>query len=174
MPIPEWKPLGKGLGDHITKGERPTRLYLAAAGGLCTGLAAVTLRTQWMGDPRMNFWRITAVLVILGAVGADVRETSAQKDTRTGTEMLPSCRAFLEGPEALKNATQEENLRAGFCAGYVIGMLTEETEACVPPIKASDAVRTVIEHIEAHSDQLNEPFDDLVERALTTIWPCKP
>ena len=122
----------------------------------------------------MNFRRIAALLAILGAVGADMRETSAQKDTRTGTEMLPSCRAFLEGPEALKNATQEENLRAGFCTGYIIGMLTEETEACVPPIKASDAVRTVIEHIEAHSDQLNEPFDDLVERALTTIWPCKP
>ena len=122
----------------------------------------------------MNFRRIAALLAILGAVGADMRETSAQKDTRTGTEMLPSCRAFLEGPEALKNATQEENLRAGFCAGYIIGMLTEETEACVPPIKGSDAVRSVIEYIEAHSDHLNEAFDDLVERALIAIWPCKP
>jgi Rap1a immunity proteins len=122
----------------------------------------------------MNFGRITAALAILGAVGADIWETSAQKDTRTGTEMLPSCRAFLEGAEALKHATPEENLRAGFCAGYVIGMLTEETEACVPPIKGNDAVRTVIEYIEAHPDQLNEPFDDLVERALITIWPCKP
>ena len=56
----------------------------------------------------MNFRRIAALLAILGAVGADMRETSAQKDTRTGAEMLPSCRAFLEGPEALKNATQEE------------------------------------------------------------------
>ena len=56
----------------------------------------------------MNFRRIAALLAILGAVGADMRETSAQKDTRTGTEMLPSCRAFLEGPEALKNATQEK------------------------------------------------------------------
>ena len=114
----------------------------------------------------MNFRRIAALLAILGAVGADMRETSAQKDTRTGAEMLPSCRAFLQGPEALKNA--------GFCAGYIIGILTEETEACVPPIKGSDAVRSVIEYIEAHSDQLNEAFDDLVERALVAIWPCKP
>ena len=104
-------------------------------GALDYGISAHGMR--FMGRSRMNFWRIASLLAILGAVGADMRETSAQKDTRTGTEMLPSCRAFLEGPEALKSATQEENLRAGFCAGYVIGMLTEETEACVPPIKGS-------------------------------------
>ena len=117
---------------------------------------------------------VLALLGILAAAGAEMREASAQRDTRTGTEMLPYCRAFLEGPEVLKNATQEQNLRAGFCAGYVLGILTEETEACVPPINAREALRVVVEYLDTHSDQLNDPFENLVERALTATWPCKP
>src|SRR5437763_8768144 len=84
----------------------------------------------------------------------------------------PPC--VLGRPRGSQERNPRGNLRPGFCAGYIIGMLTEETEACVPPIKGSDAVRSVIEYIEAHSDQLNEAFDDLVERALIAIWPCKP
>jgi hypothetical protein len=31
--------------------------------------------------------------------------------------------------------------RAGFCAGYVSGILAESTDACVPPVSAREAVR---------------------------------
>jgi hypothetical protein len=51
--------------------------------------------------------------------------------------------------------------------------MAEETEACVPPAPAREAVRTVVEYLETHSNQLNEAFDDLVEHALTATWPCK-
>jgi len=88
--------------------------------------------------------------------------------------MLAACRAFLEGPELFEHATQEQTLRAGFCAGYVLGIMAEETEACVPPMPAKEAVRKIVEYLEMHSDQLNEAFDDLVEHALTATWPCKP
>src|SRR5436305_6546941 len=104
-------------------------------GALDYGISAHGMR--FMGRSRMNFWRIAALLgIILGAVGADMRETSAQKDTRTGTEMLPSCRAFLEGPEALKNATQEENLRAG--ARGLSGLFLLGSPLTSGPFRAED------------------------------------
>jgi hypothetical protein len=114
---------------------------------------------------------IAALLSALALTGAYMRDATAQGATPTGTEMLPACRAFLEGPGP--HATQEQTLQAGFCAGYVLGIMAEETEACVPTVPAREAVRTVVEYLETHSDQLNEAFDDLVEHALIATWPCK-
>jgi len=74
----------------------------------------------------------------------------------------------------LEHATAEQALRAGFCAGYVSGILAESTDACVPPVSAREAVRTVVEYLEAHSEQLDDEFEDLVERALLATWPCPP
>jgi hypothetical protein len=122
----------------------------------------------------MKICPIAALLTGLVALGADMREVSAQKEAITGAGMVSACRAFLEGPEALKNATKEENLRAGFCAGYVVAMLTEETEACVPPMTGKDAVAKVVEYLEAHPDELNDGFEDIVDRAFIANWPCKP
>jgi hypothetical protein len=116
---------------------------------------------------------IMALIGALALAGADIHEAVAQGVTPTGTEMLPACRAFLEGPGSFEHSTQEQTLRAGFCAGYVLGVMAEETEACVPPVSAREAVRTVVDYLDAHSEQLNEAFDDLVERALTATWPCK-
>jgi hypothetical protein len=112
--------------------------------------------------------------LLSGLALAGLREAAAQGDTRTGTEMLPHCRAFLEGPASFEHATPEQTLRAGFCAGYVLGIMAEETEACVPPVPARGSVRTIVDYLETHSDELNQAFDGLVERALTATWPCKP
>ena len=117
---------------------------------------------------------VAAMVVGLAVVGADTHEASAQGHASTGNEMLPTCRAFLEGPGLLGHATPEQALRAGFCAGYVSGILAESTDACVPPVSATEAVRTVVEYLEAHSEQLDDEFEDLVERALLATWPCPP
>jgi hypothetical protein len=116
---------------------------------------------------------ILAVLGVLALAGANTLG-AAQKDSRTGTDMLTGCRAFLEGPKLLELGTQELTLRAGFCAGYVVGIMAEETEACVPPVSAKEVVGKVVDYLETHSDELDMPFDDLVERALISTWPCKP
>ena|SRR5215470_6309888 len=114
------------------------------------------------------------ILALLALAGADTCEGTAQGTVPTGSEMLPACRAFLEGHALSEHATQEEAVRAGFCAGYVLGIVTEETEACVPPMPARELVRTIVEHLEAHSDELDKAFDNLVESALMATWPCKP
>ena len=123
-------------------------------------------------------WRlptgILALLRLLALIGVSTHQAIAQGDVRTGTEMLAACRAFLEGPKLLERSTQELTLRAGFCAGYVSGIMAEETEACVPPVTASEAVRKVVEYLETHSDELDKPFDDVVARALIATWPCEP
>ena len=122
-----------------------------------------------MPKHRIKVWLIAALLIGLAAVRAE-----AQKDSITGAAMLSACRAFLEGPEALKSATQQENLRAGFCAGYVLAMVTEETEACVPPISGKDAVAKVVEYLETHPDELDDAFEEIIERAFIASWPCRP
>jgi hypothetical protein len=115
-----------------------------------------------------------ALIGALALAGTDMREASAQGATRTGTEMLAACRAFLEGQALFEHATPEEAARAGFCGGYVLGIITEETEACVPPMPAREVVSKIVEYLETHSDELDRAFDDLVERALMATWPCKP
>jgi hypothetical protein len=102
-----------------------------------------------------------------------MRESTAQGSHPTGTEMLPACRAFLEGQALFKHATPEEAARAGFCGGYVLGIITEKTEACVPPMPAREVVSKIVEYLETHSDELDRAFDDLVERALMDTWPCE-
>src|SRR5713101_1917408 len=126
-----------------------------------------------LGEDTMKTLPAVAALA-LAVVGADTHEASAQGHASTGNEMLPTCRAFLEGPGLLEHATAEQALRAGFCAGYVSGILAESTDACVPPVSAREAVRTVVEYLEAHSEQLDDEFEDLVERALLATWPCPP
>src|SRR6266540_5030739 len=113
-----------------------------------------------------------ALVIGLAVVGADTHEASAQGHNSTGNEMLPLCRAFLEGPGLLEHATPEQALRAGFCAGYVTGILEESTDACVPPVSAREVVLTVVEYLDTHPEQLNDDFEDLVERALLATWPC--
>jgi hypothetical protein len=114
------------------------------------------------------------ILALLALAGASTHHAAAQSDVRTGTQMLAACRAFLEGPKLLERANQELILRAGFCAGYVSGIMAEETEACVPSISAIEAVRKVVDYLETHSDELDKPFDDVVERAMIATWPCNP
>src|SRR6266498_344771 len=109
----------------------------------------------------MKTWPVAALLIRLiglAVVGAGTHEAAAQGHTRTGNEMLPACRAFLEGSKLFEHATAEQAVRAGFCAGYVTGILEESTDACVPAVSAREAVLTVVE--------------DLVERALIATWPC--
>jgi len=53
---------------------------------------------------------LTALLIGLAVVGADTDKASTQ-GTRTGNEMLPACRTFLEGPGLVEHATVEQALR---------------------------------------------------------------
>jgi hypothetical protein len=121
--------------------------------------------------------RLSKGMALIGALtlaGAGAPEAIAQGDVRTGTEMLRACRAFLEGQALFEHATPEEAARAGFCGGYVLGVITEETEACVPPMPAREVVSKIVEYLETHSGELDRAFDDLVERAVVATWPCKP
>jgi Rap1a immunity proteins len=122
----------------------------------------------------MNELSATSVALLIGLTFvADPQETAAQQGGRTGKEMLPICRAFLEGPKLVEHATAEQALQAGFCAGFIAGMIDETTDACVPPVSGIEAVQKIVNFLEAHPEELDSDFEELVARALPSIWPCQ-
>ena len=116
--------------------------------------------------------RAGVALLIGLTVVANTQESVAQQPGRTGKEMLPVCRAFLEGRKLIEHATAEQALQAGFCAGYIAGMIDETTDACVPPVSGIEAVQKIVDFLEAHPEELDQDFEELVSRALPSVWPC--
>jgi Rap1a immunity proteins len=115
----------------------------------------------------------TGVALLIGlTVVANTQETAWQQGGRTGKEMLPICRAFLEGPKLAEHATAGQALQAGFCAGYIVGRIDESTDACVPPVSGIEAVEKIVNFLEAHPEELDQDFEELVGRAFPSIWPC--
>jgi hypothetical protein len=72
----------------------------------------------------------------------------------------------LEGPGLFEHGTRELTLRAGFCAGYVLGIMAEETEACVPPVPAKEAVQHALENGIVERRPWYEPSEELPKEPI--------
>ena len=98
--------------------------------------------------------------------------------------VLPLCKAWLkiavEGDiNEVGSIAQIEPIRltsSGMCAGVVIGIaeaLRILQFACPQkPVSNEQIVRTVVEEIENHPDQVQEEFSVLASEAILTAWPC--
>jgi hypothetical protein len=129
----------------------------------------------------------TMVLVVLLAVWAApaVAEISNQHLANT---FLSYCQIALDEKAAATD------VRAGYCLGYLQGLLQGELLKRLPPpavvqtaygpewkqwclpegVTGSQQVRVVLKYLTDHPGRLHEPTLLLVREAFAVAWPCVP
>jgi len=98
--------------------------------------------------------------------------SGAHADPLSGAAMLPGCKAFL-------SHSNSDQAAQGACSGAVSAHLfyttvvRPEMASCPPEQTTADqAVRVVVEFLEANPQRLDEYFHWLVVHALRQAWPC--
>ncbi len=102
--------------------------------------------------------------ILLPAVAA-ARESEGAPGSATW--VIPGCR---EAP----TDTQVSNYRRGFCAGAVRTIIETDERVC-PPGTATNgqAIRVVVQYIDARPARQHESFAFLAMDALRAAWPCR-
>ena len=95
----------------------------------------------------------------------------AEEDTSSAAWVMPGCRAFLSPPILAPDA-----VKAGFCLGLTEGVWDTgyaEGWICSPPDAVGrQALRAVVQYIEARPARMDERFTGLAIEALRAAWPC--
>jgi hypothetical protein len=93
-------------------------------------------------------------------------------DPFSGTAMLPGCKAFLSHADSDK-AAQGACLGAVSAHLFYTSVVRAEMASCPPENTTVDqAVRVVVEFMEANPQSLGDYFHWLVVEALRKAWPC--
>jgi hypothetical protein len=136
----------------------------------------------------MSF-RISASLFGV-ALALTVTTASAAEDENSANNMLPGCWTLLNlrSPADRAPTSQEDAIRAAWCAGVVDGIsfmglsVSPSSDPMVHygycinvPDEATlvQKVRVVVAYIEARPARMHEDFRYLALIALRTAWPCK-
>ncbi len=129
----------------------------------------------------------TMVLVVLLAV----RSVPARAETSNlhiANTFLTYCQLTLDDKAAATD------VRAGYCYGYLQGLLQGEDLKRLPPpavvqtaygpewkqwclpkdVTGSQTVRVVLKYLTDHPGRLHEPTLLLVREAFAVAWPCVP
>ena len=103
-------------------------------------------------------------------------ESSAQA-VRTGNDVQDVCELLImpQGPKG-----DEQSLKAGFCLGYVTGLLftghwlAEPDNFCPPKgVTVDQAVRVFLKYLKENPDRTHQPSEVLARVAFSKAWPCK-
>jgi hypothetical protein len=98
---------------------------------------------------------------------------SAQAEQDSATWMLRGCRAAIYKVETHR-MTGDESFLAGICHGVVRAVLIVDDETCAPNRSTQgQAVRLVVQYIEARPSRQHESFVQLAIEALRAAWPCR-
>jgi hypothetical protein len=118
---------------------------------------------------------VLCVTLLVGMTGA-----KADVDTSSANWLMPGCRAFIsDSPDAtIPNASRNAALLLqGLCAGNVEGVWDTAFrfgEVCSPEGAINEqAVRVVVQYIDARPARMQERFAGLALEALIAAWPCK-
>ncbi len=144
------------------------RIAAAAAEGEAKGLR------EALAEARRPFWRrwlglaaLCAGSVLLPAVA------SAQVNPDSATWAMPGCRAAIYKADT-RMMTVDESFLAGACHGMVRGLLSADPGICAPNGSTQgQAVRVVVQYIDARPARQHENFVDLATEALRSAWPCR-
>ena len=128
--------------------------------------------------------RMTKLAVLLSATILTASPVSAQENTASGNFMLPLCKTWLRihsgNVETVKGEIGREVgdaisrfEKAGFCAGYVIGIAKMLTDACIPQeVTNEQLIRVVVDTTERRPATMHEDFGVLAGAAMVIAWPC--
>ncbi len=92
-------------------------------------------------------------------------------DTASADDMMPGCRGWLEKTTA--DAEPLDILVQGLCVGLVGGVGYAAPGVCAPPDSTNEqALRIVVQYIDARPTRRREAFLKLALEALRRAWPC--
>jgi len=133
---------------------------MSTANGLTEALA---------GHGRMNRDAIKLGWVaVLAALILATQPASAEEDMDSAEYIMPGCRQFLVSNTPF-------HFLDGNCNGVVDDIEFASADLCAPRDSTlRDAVRVVVQYIDAQPDRQQESFRALAREALTVAWPCKP
>ena len=134
--------------------------------------SAMAARVERMEGQMTGATRLAAIVCLMLAMS--VTRAHSETDTSSAHALMPGCRNFLAPPKA-------EDLMAilirGVCIGEVQGVWDTAVAlvgVCSPPqVTSGEAVRVVVQYIDARPARMHEPFDLLALEALTAAWPCR-
>ncbi|WP_409364825.1 Rap1a/Tai family immunity protein [Bradyrhizobium sp. JYMT SZCCT0428] len=109
-----------------------------------------------------------AVIAALMLSGGSVRALDGNYNT--ANTVMPGCRL------ALLPTASNDPFDQGFCMGLVYGITFNSGDACsIPPsVTRAQAVRAVVQYIDAQPAKMHESFAKLADAAITATWPCMP
>jgi hypothetical protein len=119
-----------------------------------------------------NIARLAAMACLMLAAGAT--RAVSQPDTTSANYIIPACEAFMAD---FRSHSGGDDVQRGACAGRVSGVWVTATSfnrVCSPPgVTLGQAIRVVIQFIDARPARMHEEFNKLALEALTAAWPCK-
>lgn len=110
------------------------------------------------------FITLAVAVLVLAATSA-----RAQEDKDSANWVMPGCYAVLQ---------MDDVFRAGVCTGIVrtlweIGGRGTRIVCSPSGATQAQAIRVVIQYIEARPARMHEPFTQLAIEALAAAWPCR-
>jgi len=96
---------------------------------------------------------------------------AAEDNIESAKNMVPGCRGWLE---RTKEASPLGLVLQGLCVGLVKGVGYKKPGICIPPNSTNrEALRIVVQYIDARPTRQQESFLALALEALRAQWPCK-
>lgn len=110
-----------------------------------------------------EFVLVVSLIISGGPVIAEVLEPDSAKSALSG------CRDYVSG-----NAKNDDPFKSGFCLGSISSLSYKSKEICLlPGVTQAEAVRAVVQYIDAQPSRINEDFRKLAFEALKAAWPCE-
>ena len=119
--------------------------------------------------PKTTLFAIIAASMLTPALAAKL-------GTHSADYLMPGCRDFVTHSSGSGGALSSNPFLEGACAGTIHALLAvgDFIGVCQPEgVTVEQAIRVVIQYIDAEPALMHEGFDALAILALRKAWPCQ-
>ncbi len=135
--------------------------------------------------------KIILSLVVVAVVLPGFSYGEGHSELETGLDLFNACKALLEGPESVNNATLQAKLdwvsQSEFCYGYIRGMVEwngyyEKWLENVPikpifcignnQVEINELIEIAMIYMNDHPDELNQKGLTVLSSAFSQAFPC--